>query len=442
MPLPESTILNPPLSPALVLTLLFSLALLANVAVKFWLASRQIRAVARHRGAVPAEFAATIPLDAHQRAADYTIAKLRFGLLELALAAAVLLAWTLLGGLDWLNSLLLDTLGPRPLLQPLALLVVFAAINALIELPVSLYQTFVIEERFGFNKMTLRLWLGDLLKSTLVSFVIGVPLAALVLWLMQATGSLWWLWTWALWMGFSLLMLVIYPTVIAPLFNKFQPLQDESLTERVTQLMARCGFAAKGLFVMDGSRRSAHANAYFTGFGAAKRVVFFDTLLQQLTPPEVEAVLAHELGHFKHKHIIKRIAGLFAASLAGLALLGWLSQQAWFYAGLGVAPNLPPAMGGAVPNHALALLLFMLAVPLFTFFLSPLMAQLSRKHEFEADAYAATQASAQDLSNALVKLYKDNASTLTPDPLYVRFYYSHPPASERIARMGARVQPA
>ena len=440
MPLPESTILNPPLSPALVLTLLFSLALLANVAVKFWLASRQIRAVARHRGAVPAEFAATIPLDAHQRAADYTIAKLRFGLLELALAAAVLLAWTLLGGLDWINSLLLDTLGPRPLLQPLALLVVFAAINALIELPVSLYQTFVIEERFGFNKMTLRLWLGDLLKSTLVSFVIGVPLAALVLWLMQATGSLWWLWTWALWMGFSLLMLVIYPTVIAPLFNKFQPLQDESLTERVTQLMARCGFAAKGLFVMDGSRRSAHANAYFTGFGAAKRVVFFDTLLQQLTPPEVEAVLAHELGHFKHKHIIKRIAGLFAASLAGLALLGWLSQQAWFYAGLGVAPNLPPAMGGAVPNHALALLLFMLAVPLFTFFLSPLMAQLSRKHEFEADAYAATQASAQDLSNALVKLYKDNASTLTPDPLYVRFYYSHPPASERIARMGARVQ--
>lgn len=440
MPLPESTILNPPLPPALVLTLLFSLALLANVAVKFWLASRQIRAVARHRGAVPAEFAATIPLDAHQRAADYTIAKLRFGLLELALAAAVLLAWTLLGGLDWINSLLLDTLGPRPLLQPLALLVVFAAINALIELPVSLYQTFVIEERFGFNKMTLRLWLGDLLKSTLVSFVIGVPLAALVLWLMQATGSLWWLWTWALWMGFSLLMLVIYPTVIAPLFNKFQPLQDESLTERVTQLMARCGFAAKGLFVMDGSRRSAHANAYFTGFGAAKRVVFFDTLLQQLTPPEVEAVLAHELGHFKHKHIIKRIAGLFAFSLAGLALLGWLSQQAWFYAGLGVAPNLPPAMGGAVPNHALALLLFMLAVPLFTFFLSPLMAQLSRKHEFEADAYAATQASAQDLSNALVKLYKDNASTLTPDPLYVRFYYSHPPASERIARMGARVQ--
>ena len=257
---------------------------------------------------------------------------------------------------------------------------------------------------------------------------------------MQATGALWWLWTWGAWMGFSLLMLVIYPTVIAPLFNRFEPLQDESLKERVTQLMARCGFAAKGLFVMDGSRRSAHANAYFTGFGAAKRVVFFDTLLSQLTPPEVEAVLAHELGHFKHRHIVKRIAGMFVMSLAALALLGWLANQPWFYTGLGVTPNLPANLGGAVPNHALALLLFMLVVPLFSFFLSPLMAQLSRKHEFEADAYAASQANAQDLSNALVKLYKDNASTLTPDPMYVRFYYSHPPASERIARMGARVQ--
>ena len=434
--------MNESLSPALVTSLVFSLALLANAAVKFWLASRQIRAVARHRAAVPAEFVGTIALDAHQRAADYTVAKLRFGLLELALASAVLLGWTLLGGLDWLNNALMDAVGPRPLLQPLALLVAFAVINALIDLPFSLYQTFVIEERVGFHKMPLRLWLGDLIKSTLVGTAIGVPLAALVLWLMQATGDWWWLWTWGAWAAFSLLMLVIYPTVIAPLFNKFQPLQDELLKARVSALMARCGFAAKGLFVMDGSRRSAHANAYFTGFGAAKRVVFFDTLLEQLTPPEVEAVLAHELGHFKHKHIVKRIAGLFVASLAGFALLGWLAQQPWFYAGLGVAPNLPPAMGGAVPNHALALLLFMLAVPLFTFFLSPLMAQLSRKHEFEADAYAAAQANAQDLSNALVKLYKDNASTLTPDPLYVRFYYSHPPASERIARMGARVQPA
>ena len=433
--------MNEPLSPALVTSLVFGLVLLANLAVKFWLASRQIRAVARHRAAVPDEFAGTIGLAAHQRAADYTVARLRVGLLELTLAGAVLLGWTLLGGLDWLNGWLLDLLGPRPLLQPLALLISFAVINGLIDLPASVYQTFVIEERFGFNKMPWSLWVGDLLKSTLLSVAIGVPLAALVLWLMQATGAWWWLWTWGVWMAFSLLMLVVYPTVIAPLFNKFQPLQDESLAERVSQLMARCGFAAKGLFVMDGSRRSAHANAYFTGFGAAKRVVFFDTLLSQLTPAEVEAVLAHELGHFKHRHIVKRIAGLFAFSLAGLALLGWLSGQPWFYAGLGVTPNLPAALGGAVPNHALALLLFMLVVPLFSFFLSPLMAQLSRKHEFEADAYAASQANAQDLSNALVKLYKDNASTLTPDPLYVRFYYSHPPASERIARMGAQILP-
>ncbi len=425
----------------MVTSMVLGVMLLANLAVKFWLASRQIRAVARHRAAVPDEFAGTIGLQAHQRAADYTVAKLRFGLLELALAAGVLLGWTLLGGLDALNGWLLDLVGPRPLLQPLALLFAFTLINGLIDLPASLYQTFAIEERFGFNKMTWRLWLGDMAKSTLISLLIGLPLAALVLWLMQATGEWWWLWTWGAWMAFSLLMLVIYPTVIAPLFNRFEPLQDESLKERVTQLMARCGFAAKGLFVMDGSRRSAHANAYFTGFGAAKRVVFFDTLLSQLTPPEVEAVLAHELGHFKHKHIVKRIVGLFAMSLAALALLGWLSGQPWFYTGLGVTPNMPVALGGLVPNHALALLLCMLVVPLFSFFLSPLMAQLSRKHEFEADAYAASQANAQDLSNALVKLYKDNASTLTPDPLYVRFYYSHPPASERIARMGAQVLP-
>ncbi|WP_028602169.1 M48 family metallopeptidase [Ottowia thiooxydans] len=431
------------LSPALLTSLVFGLVLLANIGVKLWLATRQIRAVSRNRSAVPAEFAQTIPLETHQRAADYTAVKLRFGLLELALSAAVLLGWTLLGGLDWLNDTLLSAFGPGyPLLQPLALLTAFALLNGVIDLPLAWYQTFVIEERFGFNKMTPKLWLADLFKSTVVGIAIGLPLAALVLWLMNATGSLWWLWTWVAWMGFSLLMMVIYPTLIAPLFNKFQPLQDEVLKERVTQLMTRCGFASKGLFVMDGSRRSAHANAYFTGFGASKRVVFFDTLLAQLTPSEVEAVLAHELGHFKHKHILKRIAGMFAFSLAGLALLGWLSTQSWFFAGLGVMPNLPLSMGGTVSNHALALLLFALVVPVFTFFLSPLMAQLSRKHEFEADAYAASQASAQDLSNALVKLYKDNASTLTPDPLYVRFYYSHPPASERIARMGGTIAPA
>jgi STE24 endopeptidase len=432
--------LNEPLSPALVTSLVLAIGLLANLLVRLWLASRQIRAVARHRGQVPADFAQAIPLPSHQRAADYTVARLRFGLLEMALGAAVLLGWTLLGGLDWLNGALLGVLGAqRPLLQPLALLVAFSVINALIELPMSLYQTFVIEQRFGFNKMTLGLWLADLLKSTLLGLAIGVPLAALALWLMNATGPWWWLWTWGAWMAFSLAVLVLYPMFIAPLFNRFQPLQDEALKARVTQLMARCGFAAKDLFVMDGSRRSAHANAYFTGFGAAKRVVFFDTLLAQLTPAEVEAVLAHELGHFKHRHIAKRIAGLFAFSLAGLALLGWLSQQSWFYAGLGVTPNLPASLGGTVPPHALALLLFMLVVPVFGFFLSPWTALLSRRHEFEADAYAARQASAQDLGNALVKLYKDNASTLTPDPLYVCFYYSHPPASERIARLGAHL---
>jgi STE24 endopeptidase len=278
--------------------------------------------------------------------------------------------------------------------------------------------------------MSFKLWLGDLLKSTLVGIVIGLPIIALILWLMGSAGSLWWLWAWAVWMGFNLLMLVLYPTVIAPMFNKFKPLEDESLKARVTALMQRCGFAAKGLFVMDGSKRSAHANAYFTGFGAAKRVVFYDTLLKQLSPAEVDAVLAHELGHFKHKHIIQRIVMLFAMSLAGFALIGYLSQQVWFYTGLGVRPNL------GAPNDALALLLFMLAVPLFSFFISPLFAQLSRKHEFEADAYAAQQTDGRDLSSALLKLYQDNASTLTPDPVFVKFYYSHPPASERLARMG------
>ena len=429
------------LSPALLVSLIFGAAVLLELLLKFWLASRQIRAVARHRGSVPAEFASSIPLASHQRAADYTVVKLRLGLIEMALGAAVLLGWTLLGALDALNGALLDLLGARrTLAQPLALLAAFALVNALIDLPLSLYQTFVVEQRFGFNKMTLGLWLLDLLKSALLGIVIGLPLAALALWLMGVTGNAWWLWTWGLWMAFSLLMLVIYPTFIAPLFNKFQPLQDEALQERVSRLMARCGFAAKGLFVMDGSRRSAHANAYFTGFGAAKRVVFFDTLLTQLTPPEVEAVLAHELGHYKRRHIIKRIAALFVFSLAGLALLGWLARQGWFYAGLGVTPNLPDTLGPSPPSHALALLLFMLAAPVFGFFLSPLLALLSRRHEFEAGAYAAAQTSAQDLRGALVKLYKDNASTLTPDPLYVRFYYSHPPAGERIARLALSVE--
>ena len=403
-----------------------------GVLVKLYLSSRQIRHVARHRGAVPTAFAATISLASHQKAADYTLTKARFGLLELAFGTAVLLGWTLLGGLDTLNQALADTrlADWGPLAQQLALVAGFGLISGALDLPFTLYSTFRIEERFGFNKMSFKLWLADLLKSTLVGIVIGLPIIALIVWLMGSAGSLWWLWAWAVWMGFNLLMLVLYPTVIAPIFNKFKPLEDENLKARVTALMQRCGFAAKGLFVMDGSKRSAHANAYFTGFGAAKRVVFYDTLLKQLSLAEVDAVLAHELGHFKHKHIIQRIVMLFAMSLAGFALIGYLSQQVWFYTGLGVRPNL------GAPNDALALLLFMLAVPLFSFFISPLFAQLSRKHEFEADAYAAKQTDGRDLSSALLKLYQDNASTLTPDPVFVKFYYSHPPASERLARMG------
>ena len=414
-----------------VFTLVFSAALILGLLTKFYLASRQIRHVASHRDEVPAEFAATISLDAHQKAADYTVTKARFGMLETAFATALLLGWTLLGGIDTLNQALASSglVAYGSLVTQLALLAVFGLISGVLDLPFTLYSTFKIEERFGFNKVTFRLWLADLAKSTLLGAAIGLPIVALILWLMGSAGSLWWLWAWAMWMGFNLLVLVLYPTVIAPLFNQFKPLEDETLKVRVTALMQRCGFAAKGLFVMDGSKRSAHANAYFTGFGAAKRVVFYDTLLKQLSPGEVDAVLAHELGHFKHKHIIKRVISMFAMSLVGFALLGWLSSQLWFYTGLGVRPNLAGA------NDALALLLFLLVVPLFSFFVSPLFAQLSRKHEFEADAYAISQTRAKDLQSALLKLYKDNASTLTPDPIFVKFYYSHPPASERLGRM-------
>ena len=396
--------------------------------MKFWLSSRQVRHVAQHRDTVPQAFAQFISLEAHQKAADYTVAKARLGLLELALGTAVLLGWTLLGGLSLVMDALMQGLGAG-MTQQLALLVAFVVIGGVIDLPLSWYQTFVLEERFGFNKTTLKLWLVDMLKGSLIGAAIGLPIAAFILWVMAATGGLWWLWAWLFWMGFNLLLLVIFPTLIAPMFNKFLPLEDEELKARVTALMQRCGFSAKGLFVMDGSKRSAHANAYFTGFGAAKRVVFYDTLLARLSAGEVDAVLAHELGHFKHKHIIKRIVSMFAMSLVGFGLLGFLAQQSWFYTGLGVQPNLIGA------NDALALLLFMLALPIFSFFIGPLFAQLSRKHEFEADAYAVKQTSAQDLSSALLKLFEDNASTLTPDPVYVRFYYSHPGASERLDRI-------
>ncbi len=413
------------------LTFAFVAALLVSLVTKLWLATRQMRHVAAHRHQVPPAFRETVTPAAHQKAADYTLAKGRFGLLALAVGSAVLLGWTLLGGLDALNTLLLNHVQPQlgNLGYQLALLAAFVVMGSIIELPLDWYSTFRIEQQFGFNRMTLRLWLADMAKGSLVGALIGLPLAAGILWIMGNSGGLWWLYAWAAWVAFNLVLLVLYPTVIAPLFNKFEPLPDEALRTRVQALMQRCGFAAKGLFVMDGSRRSAHANAYFTGLGAAKRVVFFDTLLQRLSPGEVEAVLAHELGHFKRRHVVKRMVGIFGFSLLGLALLGWLAGQSGFYTGLGVQPNL------GSPNNALALILFMLVLPPFTFFVSPLMAHVSRVHEFEADAYACAQADGGDLARALLKLHEDNAATLTPDPLYARFYYSHPPASERLAAL-------
>jgi STE24 endopeptidase len=423
--------------PALWFTLVFCALLILNLGIKTWLASRHIKHVALNRPTVPAAFSAQVSQAAHHKAADYTLSKARFGLLDMAWSSAILLGWTLFGGLGAVNEWSIgvaQTLGwtsPNGIAVQLILLAGFMVISSLLELPVSAYQTFVIEQRFGFNTMNLQLWLTDLAKSTLIGAVVGLPIAALILWVMGATGAYWWLWAWGLWMGINLLLLLIYPTVIAPWFNKFKDLDDEALKLRVTALMQRCGFTSKGLYVMDGSRRSAHANAYFTGFGASKRVVFFDTLLQKLSPTEVEAVLAHELGHFKHKHIIKRLVTMFASSLLGFALLGWLAGQTWFYMGLGVVPNL------GVPNDALALLLFVMVIPLFTFFISPVMSYFSRQHEFEADAYAKQQTNAQDLSSALLKLYEDNAATLTPDPVFVAFYYSHPPATQRLAKLQA-----
>jgi len=409
-------------------TVIFLFALAVSLAMQLWLARRQVQHVAANRTAPPAHFATRITLAAHQKAADYTIARTRLGMLETVLEAIVLLALTLGGGLAVLAARA-DLLPVDTLWQDVALVVAVTLLAALIGLPISWYRTFVIEERFGFNRMTLGLWLADLAKGALLGALLGIPLLTLVLWLMARAGTLWWLYAWLVWVAFQMLMLVLFPTVIAPLFNKFRPLADEPLRARVERLLARCGFAAKGLFVMDGSRRSSHGNAYFTGFGAARRIVFFDTLLSRLQPEEIEAVLAHELGHFKLKHVVKRIAWFAAASLLLLALLGWLVGEPWFYAGLGVAL--------APPRYGVALVLFMLALPVFTFLAAPLTSLYSRRHEFEADAYAAEYASAPALVAALVKLYEDNANTLTPDPLHSVFYDSHPPAAARIARLEA-----
>ena len=414
-------------------TTTFVCALLLMLAARFWLISRQIRHVARHRSSVPAAFAGVVTLAAHQKAADYTIARQRFELLGAAWSAALLLGWTLLGGLDALNTWLLNHLQPQvgDLGYQIGLIVAVTLIGSLLDLPFDLWRTFHIEQRFGFNRMTLGLWLRDQVLGGVVGLAIAVPLLALLLTLMGRAGPWWWLWAFGVLAVFTLGMQLIYPTVIAPLFNKFKPLADTALAERVQALMQRCGFKAQGFYVMDGSKRSAHANAYFTGFGSSKRVVFFDTLLERLSPDEIEAVLAHELGHFHHRHVPKRLVTVMVVWLLSLALLGWLMNQQAFYAGLGVLPDL------MVPNHGLALVLLMMVGPVFGFFVSPLTATVSRRQEFEADAYACAQAPAQHLSGALLKLYEDNAATLTPDPVYVKVHYSHPPANERLAAMTA-----
>ncbi len=411
---------------ATALTTLFLAALALTTVLRLWLARRHVRHVAAHRGAVPAAFRESISLEAHQRAADYTAAKVRLAMIEVVTGALFVLALTLGGVLQVLHTAW-SALGFNGLPHGLAFIAGLAVLSTLIDLPFSLYRTFVIEERFGFNKMTPRLFLVDLAKGALIGALIGLPVLLAVLWLMERMGSYWWIYVWLFWLGFNLLALLIYPTVIAPLFNKFTPLADASLRERIESLLARCGFRASGLFVMDGSKRSGHGNAYFTGFGQAKRIVFFDTLLEKLAPEEIEAVLAHELGHYKRRHVWKRIGVLALASLAFLWLLGYLIDAPWFYEGLGMS----------TPGTAPALALFSLAIPVFTFPLSPLMSALSRRHEYEADAYAAQQTHARDLVAALVKLYRDNAATLTPDPIYSVFYDSHPPAAARIAQLKA-----
>ncbi len=393
-------------------------------ALQLWLGARHIGHVLRHRDAVPGQFSSEVSLDAHQRAADYTAARTRFRLVSIVIDAGVVLWLTFGGGLQWLYDLAAGRMGPG-IGREVSFVVLLSVVVTLIEVPQSFYRTFVIEQRFGFNKTTPALFVVDLLKGVLVGVCLGIPLIAAILWLMQEVGPWWWLYAWLVVVFFSLFVTFIAPTVIAPLFNNFSPLDNPEIRDRVSRLLARCGFKVKALMVMDGSRRSAHGNAYFTGFGNTKRIVFFDTLLARLTATEVEAVLAHELGHFKLKHVLKRLLLGFLLTLGFFFLLDYFMHEPWFYSGLGVTTQ----------STATALVLFYLVVPVFTFLLQPLSAMYSRKHEFEADRYAAEHASAVDLVSALVKLYKDNASTLTPDPVHSAFYDSHPPALIRIARL-------
>jgi STE24 endopeptidase len=403
----------------------FLALLILTTAVRLWLGRRHVIHIRKHRASVPAAFADSISLEAHQKAADYSTAKTRLTMTEGVVQAALLWVFTLGGGLQWLDAAWLAAMPDSGLLRGALVIVSAFVLGSLVDIPLDYYRAFVVDARFGFNKMTRGMFFSDLVKHALVGLALGAPLLFAALWLMQGAGAWWWLYLWVIWSAFNLLMLAVYPTFIAPMFNKFSPLTDESLKARIESLLTKCGFKSQGLFVMDGSRRSSHGNAYFTGFGAAKRVVFFDTLLERLDANEIEAVLAHELGHFKHHHVMKRIALMFAVSFAGLALLGWLVMQEWFFAGLGVQ----------TPSNHMALLLFILVSPVFTFLLRPLLSGYARKNEFEADAYAASHADARHLVEALVKLYRDNASTLTPDPLHSAFYDSHPPASIRIAKL-------
>ena len=412
---------------AFTLTLIFIVLLIATTVTRLWLGSRQISHVQAHRAQVPVAFAANISLEAHQKAADYSTAKTKLGLIEAVAQAALLAALTIGGGLQWLDDAWRSVLQNHEIIRGALVICSAMLISSVIDLPFEYYKTFTVDEKFGFNKMTKAMFYGDLVKHSMVGLALGLPILFAALWLMQGAGTYWWLYLWVVWSLFNIVMLAVYPTFIAPLFNKFTPLADESLKTRIETLLIKCGFKSQGLFVMDGSARSSHGNAYFTGFGSSKRVVFFDTLLSRLNGEEIEAVLAHELGHFKHHHVIKRIVMMFGLSLLGLALLGWLMNQTWFYNGLGVT----------TPSNHMALILFLLVSPVFLFVLRPFMASYSRKNEFEADDYAAKHANANRLVDALVKLYRDNASTLTPDPLHSAFYDSHPPASIRISKLAA-----
>ena len=410
------------------LTVLFLLLLLSEVTARLWLARRQMRHVLAHRQQVPAEFSGRIGLHSHQRAADYTADRTRLSMIEVAFDAVLLLALTLGGALQWIADQTWAVLG-QGIGSDIALVGAVVLLLGVLHMPFTVYRQFVLEARYGFNRMTPKLFITDAVKGTLIAALLGIPILGLILWLMQTAGQTWWIWAWLAWAGFNLLIMLIFPTWIAPLFNKFTQLQDQSLQERIESLAKRCDFSIQGLFVMDGSRRTAHGNAYFTGFGKSRRIVFFDTLLSKLSAQEIEAVLAHELGHFKHRHIIKRIVLSLATALLFFAALGWLASQPWFYSGLGVSTPQTNSIGG------IGLLLFFMVVPVFTFWFTPLMSWLSRKDEFEADRFAAQQSDANQLVSALVKLFDDNAATLTPDPLHSAFYDTHPPAAIRIRHL-------